>query len=87
MVIEREMNKLGEWAKGKPLGLVIFAQQAAVGVEPLFKWLKSIKAEDLSGNHITPPPSHPSPGQLRKAVSALDRSLNQSGIDMKGGKV
>lgn len=41
MVIEKKMNKLGEWAKGKPLGLVIIAQQAAVGVEALSKWLKS----------------------------------------------
>ena len=46
MVIDKKTNKLGEWAKGKPLGLVIFAQQAAVGVEGLVKWLKSIKVEE-----------------------------------------
>jgi hypothetical protein len=38
------MNKLAEWAKGKPLGLVIIAQQAAVGAESCFEFLKSIKA-------------------------------------------
>jgi hypothetical protein len=57
MVIDKKMNKLGEWAKGKPLGLVIFAQQAAVGTEPLLKWLKSIKVEELLRDHITPPTS------------------------------
>jgi hypothetical protein len=46
MVIDKKMNKLGEWAKSKPLGLVIIAQQAAVGVEALVKWLKSIKMEE-----------------------------------------
>ena len=40
------MNKLGEWAKCKPLGLVIIAQQAAVGAEALVKWLKSIKVKE-----------------------------------------
>jgi hypothetical protein len=44
MVIEKKMNKLAEWAKGKPLGLVIIAQQAAVGAESCFEFLKSIKA-------------------------------------------
>jgi hypothetical protein len=55
MVIDKKMNKLGEWAKGKPLGLVIFALQAAVGAEPLLKWLKSIKVEELLRDHIIPP--------------------------------
>jgi hypothetical protein len=49
------MNKLGEWAKDKPLALVIMGQQAAVSAEPLFKWLKSIKVEELLRDHITPP--------------------------------
>ena len=55
MVIDKQMNKLGKWAKGKPLGLVIVAQQATVGAEPLFKWLKSMKVEELLRDHITPP--------------------------------
>jgi hypothetical protein len=55
MVIDKKMNKLGEWAKGKPLGLVICAQQAAVGAEPLHKWLKSIKVEELLGDDTTHP--------------------------------
>jgi hypothetical protein len=29
MVIDKKMNKLDEWAKGKPLGLVMIAQQLA----------------------------------------------------------
>ena len=52
MVIEK-MNKLGEWAKGKLLGLVIIAQQAAVGVEAL-EWLRSIKVEQRLGNDKPP---------------------------------
>jgi hypothetical protein len=55
MVIDKKKRKLDEWAKGKPLGLVIFAQQAAVGVEALVKWLKSMKVEELLRDHITPP--------------------------------
>jgi hypothetical protein len=48
------MNELGEWAKGKPLGLVvIMAQQAAVGVEAL-EWLRSIKVEQRLGNDKPP---------------------------------
>ena len=50
MVIDKKMNKLGEWAIGKPLGLVIIAQQAGVGAESLAKWLKSIKVEEPLGN-------------------------------------
>jgi hypothetical protein len=57
MVIDKKMRKLDEWAKDKPLGLVIFAQQAAVGVEALFKWLRSMKIEELLRDHITPPTS------------------------------
>lgn len=37
------MDKLNEWAMGKPLGLVIIAQQAAVGAEARFEILKLIK--------------------------------------------
>ena len=37
---------LDEWAKGKPLGLVIIAQQLAVGAEPCFEFLKLIKSGD-----------------------------------------
>jgi hypothetical protein len=44
MVIDKKVNKLGEWAKGKPWGLVIIAQQAAVGVEADFEFLKLTKA-------------------------------------------
>ncbi len=36
------MNKLGEWAKGKLLGLIIIAQQAAVGAKVGFEFLKLI---------------------------------------------
>jgi len=43
MVIDKKMNKLGEWAMGKPLGSVIIAQQAAVGAEARFEILKLIK--------------------------------------------
>ena len=39
---------------GKPLGLVIIAQQGAVGAETFVKWLKSIKVEERLGND-TPP--------------------------------
>ena len=56
MAIDKKMSKLGEWAKGKPLGLVIIAQQAAVGVEALVKWLKSIKVEEQLGNDKPPLP-------------------------------
>ena len=48
------MNKVGEWAKGKPLGLVIIAQQAAIGAEFLSNWLKSIKVEERLGNDKPP---------------------------------
>jgi hypothetical protein len=51
---KRNMKQLDKWAKGKPLGLVIIAQQAAVGVEDLVKWLKSIKVEDQLGNDKPP---------------------------------
>jgi len=50
MVIEKKMTKLREWAKGNPLGLVIVAQQGALGAESLAKWLKSIKVEELFGD-------------------------------------
>ena len=40
------MRKLNEWAKGKPQGLVIMAQQFAVGAEPCFEFLKKIKSGD-----------------------------------------
>jgi hypothetical protein len=56
MIIDKKMRKLDEWAKDKPLGLVIFAQQAAVGVEALVKWLKSIKMEERLGNDKPPVP-------------------------------
>lgn len=42
-----EMAKIDEikkWAKGKPLGLVMIAQQSAVGAEPCFQFLKLVKA-------------------------------------------
>ena len=40
------MRKLNEWAKGKPVGLVIMAQQLAIGAELCFELLKKIKAGD-----------------------------------------
>jgi hypothetical protein len=43
------MRHLNEWARGKPLGSVVMAQQAAMVVEPLLKWLRSIKVEELLG--------------------------------------
>ena len=50
-----KMRGLNEWAKGKPLGLVMIGQQFATGTEPLFKWLRSIKGEELLTDYITPP--------------------------------
>jgi hypothetical protein len=35
-------NKLGEWAKGKLLGLIMIAQQVAVGAKVGFEFLKLI---------------------------------------------
>jgi hypothetical protein len=40
------MKWLNEWAKGKPLGLVIMAQQFAVSAEPCFEFLEMIKSGD-----------------------------------------
>lgn len=40
------MKQLNEWAKGKPQGLVIMAQQFAVAAEPCFEFLKKIKLGD-----------------------------------------
>ena len=37
------MHNFGRWAKGKPVRLVIMAQQLAVGAEPCFEFLKLIK--------------------------------------------
>ena len=36
----KKMSGLNEWAKGKPVGLVIMAQQFAVGAEACFEFLK-----------------------------------------------
>lgn len=49
------MAQLNEWAMGKPVSLVMIAKQSAVGSESLFKWIKSIKVEELLGDHITVP--------------------------------
>lgn len=38
------MKYLREWAKGKPLGLVMIPQQFAIGAESCFEFLKLIKA-------------------------------------------
>ena len=54
MVIDKKMSELGKWAMRKPVGLVIVAEQAAVGAEALVKWLKSIKVEELLGNDKPP---------------------------------
>ncbi len=47
------MKHLNQWAKGKPLGLVMMAEQLAVGAEACFEFLRLIKAgekiEALSG--------------------------------------
>jgi hypothetical protein len=43
---KEKMRKLNEWAKDKPLGLVMIAQQFAVGAEPCFQFLKLIKSGD-----------------------------------------
>lgn len=51
-----KMRGLNEWGKEKPLGLVIVAQQLAMGIDPFSKWLKSIKFEELLGDHIIVPP-------------------------------
>lgn len=40
------MKHLNNWAKGKPLGLVMFAEQFAVGAEACFQFLKLIKSGD-----------------------------------------
>ena len=50
------MRELNRWGKDKHLGLVVAAQQLAMGIEPLSKWLRSIKVEELLGDHITFPP-------------------------------
>ena len=43
------MDKLKEWAKGKPIGLVIMAQQLAVGTGACFEFLRLIKAGEKIG--------------------------------------
>lgn len=53
---KRHMRELNKWAKDRPLGLVIMAQQSAVGAESVFKWLKSIKVEERLGNDKPPLP-------------------------------
>ena len=40
----RTSTKLGKWAKGKPLGLVMIAQQFAISAEPCFEFLRLVKA-------------------------------------------
>ena len=49
------MNHLKEWAKGKPLGLVMVAQQFAISAEACFEFLRLIKA----GEKINVLPSIP----------------------------
>ena len=39
-------SKLADWAKGKPPGLVMIAQQFAIGAEACFEFLKLVKAEE-----------------------------------------
>ena len=43
---KENIRKLNEWVKGKPLTLVIIAQQFAIGAEPCFQFLKLIKSGD-----------------------------------------
>jgi hypothetical protein len=38
------MKHLNQWAKGKPLGLVMAAQQLAISAEECFEYLKLIKS-------------------------------------------
>jgi hypothetical protein len=38
------MKHLAQWAKGKPLGLVVVAQQLAISAEECFEYLKLIKS-------------------------------------------
>ena len=45
---KEKMQKLNEWAKGKPLGLVMVAQQFTVGAEPCFQFLKREDLRDTS---------------------------------------
>jgi hypothetical protein len=40
----KNMARVNEWAKGKPTGLVIMAEQLAVSGGACFRFLKSIKA-------------------------------------------
>jgi hypothetical protein len=41
---KKGIDALNKWAKGKPLGLVMMAEQLAVGAEACFEYLKLIKA-------------------------------------------
>lgn len=50
------MLALNEWAQNKPIGLTVVAEQSALGTEELYKWLKSIKVEELMGDDIDVPP-------------------------------
>lgn len=44
------MSGLQKWAKGKPLGLVMVAQQFAIGAEPCFEFFRLVKAgEQIEG--------------------------------------
>ena len=43
-----KMKQLNNWAKGKPLGLVMIAQQLAVGAEPCFQFLNWEDLKDTS---------------------------------------
>jgi hypothetical protein len=45
-VNREKMFYLNKWAKGKPLGLVMIAEQLAVGAEQCFQLLKLIKSGD-----------------------------------------
>jgi len=46
MAVDKKMSKLGEWAKDKPLAIVIITQQTAVGVEACFEFRRFFKARE-----------------------------------------
>jgi len=81
----KKMDRLGVWAKGRPLGLVMIAQQAAVGAEGCFEFVKLTMAgenvrtvQTLLGHkdlRMTMRYSHLSPEHLREAVENLEKSL------------
>ena len=50
------MKKLDEWAKGKPIGLAIFAQQVAFSAELCFEFFELFKVGKRIENYHELPP-------------------------------